>query len=372
VRDLDDATTDRQGLEDASAATPGVAQRAPRSGVPTGRRRKRRRKILVWSAGLVLVLVAIAGSLVYTEQSSFCPTCHEMRPYYTAWQAGGHARSAQCVDCHVPPGIIAHLAHKPAALKEVWDHFFADSRFPNYSVEMPDARCTACHTTVPAKIGALFSHKLHETKAHCKDCHATTGHLVSLQALADAGILKSGATGPMVPTGQTPSRAPGHIRVVCQDCHDQAHMRCSACHQAPHDPRGECSKCHKPGTKFVFVHPALAAGTDCGACHRKPAGHLKVTGACVTCHKSPSGGWTFSHPASGSACQDCHTPPANHFGVPCSQCHTPGVAFANTVFTHPSNTGAHTYRSFPCVKCHPNNYTTASCTCHGGSPPTGD
>jgi nitrate/TMAO reductase-like tetraheme cytochrome c subunit len=338
-------------------------------GATARRSSRRRRRLLIWGAVLVVVLIAGAGSLVYTEQSSFCPTCHEMRPYYAAWLAGGHARSAQCVDCHVDPGLIAHLAHKPVALKEVWDHFFADSRFPNYTVDMPNSRCTLCHAHAPARIGSIFSHALHETKTHCRDCHMAVGHQVSLQALSAAGILKAGATGPPVPTGQTPTRAAGHIKVVCQNCHDQATMRCSACHQAPHDPRGECSNCHQTGTRFVFSHPALPAGTDCSRCHKQPAGHPKVTGACSGCHKSPTGGWTFSHPPAGTACQDCHTPPANHFGTPCATCHTPAVPFAQATFSHPSNTGAHTYKSFPCVNCHPNGYATASCTCHGGAPP---
>ena len=333
------------------------------------RGQRRTRRILIWGAVVVVGLIAAAGSLVYTEQSSFCPTCHEMQPYYTAWLAGGHAHSAQCIDCHVDPGLVAHLAHKPAALKEVWDHFFSDPRFPNYAVDMPNSRCTRCHVSVPAKVGALFSHSLHVTKARCKDCHAAVGHQVTLQSLMQAGVLKSGGTDPPVPDGQTPSRAPGHIKVICQNCHDQAKMRCSACHQAPHEARGECSACHKPGARFAFVHPVVAPGADCSRCHQKPAGHPKVSGACSNCHKSPSTRWAFSHPSASGACENCHTPPANHFGPPCTRCHSAGVPFKQAVFTHPTNTGAHTYQSFPCVKCHPTGYATSSCTCHGGNPP---
>jgi nitrate/TMAO reductase-like tetraheme cytochrome c subunit len=287
-------------------------------------------RLSIWLTIGVVTLIALAGSLVYTEQSSFCPTCHEMKPYYAAWQAGGHASRADCVDCHVDAGVIAHLAHKPTALKEVWDHFFADNRFPNYSVVVPNSRCTACHTTVATKSGSTFSHKDHAKRATCQECHATAGHVVSLAALAAQGVLKTAAATATVPGGLSPSSAAGHKKVVCQDCHDQARMKCSACHQAPHEPRGECSNCHKPGSKF-----------------------------------------TFTHGGTGGNCSDCHTPPANHFGAECSTCHSPGIPFKNATFTHPT-TANHTFRSFACVKCHPSGYTTSSCTCHGGNPPSGD
>jgi nitrate/TMAO reductase-like tetraheme cytochrome c subunit len=305
----------------AGAVTePAGAPRKPGAG------NRRARRLVAWGAAGAVALVLLVGSLVYTEQSSFCPTCHEMGPYYQAWSTGGHAKGAQCVDCHLDAGVIAHLAHKPAALKEVWDHFFAAARFPNFTVDVPNSRCVRCHPSVPDKIGSLFSHDKHKNKATCKDCHAQVGHVVSLAALDAAGVLKSGAT-TLTVAGMTPSSISGHKKVICQDCHDQAAMKCSACHQPPHEDRGECSNCHVPGDSFVLSH------------------------------------------AANSNCAVCHTPPANHFGPDCALCHTPSVPFAKTVFTHTPRVGDHDFRAFPCVKCHPNGFTTSSCTCHGGVPP---
>jgi nitrate/TMAO reductase-like tetraheme cytochrome c subunit len=303
--------------------TPTKAGRTPQA--------RRRRLFLVWGSVGFVLLAALAASMVYTEQSSFCPTCHEMRPYYTAWQTGGHATKAQCVDCHIDAGVLAHMTHKPGELKELWDHFFVDNRFPNYDVEIPNSRCVACHKRVAAKSGSTFSHAQHANRAKCQECHATTAHIVTLAALQAEGVLKAAATTPPVPAGLKPTTAAGHKEVSCQQCHDQANMKCSVCHQAPHEPRGECSTCHVPGTDFKFDHGAK--GTDCS---------------------------------------QCHTAPANHFGVDCSACHSPGVPFKDTVFDHPRRVGEHDYRSFPCAKCHPGGYTTSSCTCHGGKAPTGD
>jgi nitrate/TMAO reductase-like tetraheme cytochrome c subunit len=309
-------------------ATPDSARPAPRGRRDRRSAPSRARRLVIWGAIAAVAVVVLTASLVYTEQSSFCPWCHEMGPYYQAWTTGGHAQSAQCVDCHVNAGLVAHLAHKPIALKEVWDHFFSDKRFPNFSVDIPNARCIRCHPSVPNKPGSLFSHALHVNRAQCKDCHAQVGHVVTLAALDAAGVLKSNFTTPSIAPSGTPSSIPGHIRVICQDCHDQAQMRCSSCHQPPHEDRGECSNCHMTGPVWVATHPA---GTDCASCHK---------------------------------------PPANHFGPDCPACHSPGVPFAQTVFNHPAT--HHDYRSIPCVKCHPNGYTTAVCTCHGGKPPTGD
>ncbi len=384
------------------AATAGTDRdRAKKSVLTT-----RARRALIWGASALAALVILAGSLVYTEQSSFCKSCHEMDPYYEAWLTGPHANNAQCVDCHVDSGVIAHLAHKPIALKEVWDHFFSNNRFPTYTVELPNTRCEGCHTSIPeAKQGFLFSHAKHQARGLCKDCHSQTGHVVTLASLDAAGVLNSAVTTP-TPVGMMPSSTPGHRTVVCQKCHDQARMKCSTCHQATHSERGECSNCHLPDGAFKFSHPIgsacvtchkppsphfggscgschtpdvpftdtvyrHAAGANCRTCHKPPANHYGTT--CSLCHKPtvPFAQATFRHSA-GANCASCHRPPSNHFGSSCSACHRPGVAFASATFRHPARTGAHSYRSFACVKCHPNGYTTSYCSCHKGNPPTGD
>jgi cytochrome c nitrite reductase small subunit len=290
---------------------------------------RRARRLLIWGVVAAVALVVLTASVAYTDQSSFCPTCHEMQPYYEAWLAGGHATSARCIDCHVDAGILADLAHKPAALKEVWDHFFGGARFPMPTVDVPNSRCIRCHATITDKPGAAFSHAMHAKYVTCKDCHPQVGHTVTMASLAAAGVLSTSATTPGVATtGTAVASAAGHVKVVCQDCHDLSTMKCSACHQPVHEYLGECSNCHRPGTAFIFAHPA---GTNCAA---------------------------------------CHTPPANHFGADCAACHTPGIPFASTVFVHPQT--HHGYQSRPCATCHPNGYSTAYCTCHHGNPPGGD
>jgi len=81
------------------------------------------------------------------------------------------------------------------------------------------------------------------------------------------------------------------------------------------------------------------------------------------------------HDMAAAECQTCHQPPPDHFASAgqCTVCHKPTVPFAKTVFDHPSVGEEHTYRSFPCVDCHPKSLSVATCTkCHEGGAPEGD
>jgi nitrate/TMAO reductase-like tetraheme cytochrome c subunit len=216
--------------DEARAATDGSHQKRPRN--------IRRILLIAIAAVLVLGVVGVAAA-VYTERPQFCPTCHEMGPYYDAWAVGPH-KDATCIDCHVDRGIINHGLHKFVALEELWHHFTRDNVFPSYDVVLPNSRCVACHETVKDTLGAKFSHKVHEGKAQCKDCHVTAGHLVTLAALDREGILKPIGAEPPIPKGMTPSTAPGHIKVACQRCHDQAKDEVRAVSQG--SPRGEAGR----------------------------------------------------------------------------------------------------------------------------------
>lgn len=306
------------------------------------------KKLAIWLALLVVVGAVLAVSVVYTERPQFCPTCHEMAPYYDAWAQGPH-RDTSCMDCHVERGVVNHFLHKFVALKEVWDHFTTSPSYPAYTAEVPDHRCTLCHETVADPSPALpgFTHAEHAEAGACQGCHQSAGHAVTFGALADAGILSSAyksaapqsVTGKLTLADPKPGAPAGHADVVCAACHAMASAGCDYCHEKPAkhiDTKGrKCAECHEPGDTFK--------------------------------------GAKFTHTGT-LVCSDCHQPPANHFvGAACSGCHKPSVAFDKTVFRHPGNTGEHSYKSFPCVNCHPKGFGSATCTkCHKGGAPQGD
>ena len=349
---------------------------APEGSASDGSKRRGRAHLWLWAAvALIVGLAAFIGVARATDASWFCNTCHEMKPFYAAWSAGTHGHEGvQCIDCHVRVGFFPRLSHKFVALGEVWSHFFGNRSFPlEVPPPMPNSWCARCHPNVRTNL-KNFVHELHASKGSCRDCHPTTGHKVTTQALKDAGIFNPNvrvtpfALNVAIINGGR-ANVPGHITVVCSRCHDMKATGCRPCHAPPntnaHQVSSDCTLCHKPGRVFSFSHPG--ANVQCLDCHTVPATHpANALGkACTICH-APGRSWTFTHPASATNCSDCHTPPANHFGNNCAACHhRAGVLWA---FSHPS-AGEHSWRSFPCAKCHSRGYTTAYCSCHGGNPP---
>ena len=288
---------------------------------------------------LVVSIVALAGlfvgSALATDQSQFCPTCHEMQPHYAAWSQGPH-RDVSCIECHVNRGIPARFAHKFVALGEVYAHFTGDNKFPRVvPPDVPDDRCVPCHQDLPDTIGK-FPHAAHADKGKCAECHYDTGHDVTDQALKAAGVFAPDVVpqrlgSNLATVGAGKANLPGHQPVSCSRCHDMAATPCSACH-APRDaehPRvgkQPCTQCHSAtGASWEFSHPEVS--TDCTNCHKAPANH--PAGACESCHRQSGESWGFRHP----------------------------------------RIGEHSYRSFDCKKCHPDSYDKVYCTCHKGRPP---
>ncbi len=227
----------------------------------------RRRAIALWVVlvGLVIVLAAFVGVARATDSSAFCPTCHEMQPYYAAWEQGPHAEDAQCVDCHVDSGFAARMGHKFVALQEVYAHFFGNRSFPlAQPPEVPNQRCERCHPSVEVK-RRNFSHELHAEKAACQNCHFDTGHEVTAEQLKAAGVFNASVvtTRPafaVAAIGEGRPNIPGHVEVVCSRCHDMAKTGCPACHTPPKDHPAQaagknCRLCHAVGSRFVFRHP---------------------------------------------------------------------------------------------------------------------
>jgi hypothetical protein len=363
-------------------------------------------------AAVVLATGLFVAAALYTDQPSFCASCHEMKPYVEAWAAGPH-KGVWCIDCHVGKGYPARFAHKFASLQEVADHFSGHTTFPlPQPATVASANCSACHASVNPPAMEGFDHATHASQGPCEACHATAGHSVTKAALQTAGalnptVVQAAFGSSFARVGQGKADVAGHVAVPCTRCHDLANTGCDRCHKPAHQSRGACQQCHKPGTKWVFTHPASATCTlchtppsnhfkpasgslpacttchqqpgkswafthpavtqGCPTCHALPSNHFQpasgTLGACISCHRKPGTSWKFNHPGAGADCRSCHTPPANHSAGQCSTCHhNTGVSFE---FVHPSTPAPHGISGRPCVKCHPSGYTTYKCTCHG-------
>ena len=234
------------------------------------------------------------------------------------------------------------------------------------------AFCASCHGMVP--FYDAWQQGKHKN-VWCIDCHVDHGYpnrfVHKLSALQEVWAqFFTAATFPNYNADVPDSR--------CLRCHPDVPTRIAAVGNFSHQmhlARGvPCAKCHAD----TGHHVTFAALQDAGVLNTQnvpvgatyvgqefagaPGKHSALPGhkpvPCANCHDQAN-----------LQCSFCHTEPANHFGADCKSCHKPDVPFKD--FQHPP-TGEHPYLSRPCVKCHPNGYTTVYCTCHNGRPPRGD
>jgi hypothetical protein len=217
--------------------------------------------------------------------------------------------------------------------------------------------CATCHEMQPYVTAWHVGQ--HHKSVGCVECHVDTGvarythKFVALIEVWDHFTKRPAF--PMSPPFSVPDYR-------CQRCHPvQKQLPKSRFSHTTHKAV-PCYKCHADTGHRVTSAALAAAGVLAAGTGPTPAeavipvsaaGHKMVS--CVQCHN-----------LAVTPCSLCHQAPHGALG-PCDRCHKPGGGW---VFSHPP-AGDHSYLSFPCVKCHPHGYQTASCTCHGGKPPTG-
>jgi nitrate/TMAO reductase-like tetraheme cytochrome c subunit len=313
---------------------------------PKPRKRRLRRRwiaLIVVAAAIVVLVIAAFITAHFTSRSSFCDSCHEMKPYYASWQTSSHA-TAECRDCHIPPGFVAYVQTKLFSFREIWVHITNGAEAPlAVTREIPNGSCLRCHRNGPGATpgdvtlgNASFSHQAHQGQL-CITCHLRLVH-------RDVNP----------PYYKSPAAMSS-----CLECHNgtTAPSQCSTCHTPGHEPRGECSDCHNTeswgagGTQHPFPRTGGHAGLACTDCHVSKPGSQIIPGTDL--------------PRPDPACISCHGD--EHKGLTdCTSCHTvAGWKPAN--FTHPQ-VGEHVpsgERQLDCVDCHPDGYGTYSCLkCH--------
>lgn len=310
-----------------------------------------------------------------TDGAGFCGNCHQMRPFYQAWQVGPHKRTP-CVACHVDRGaspltdsqfyyaVHGRYTGRPrsqaaTAMQVSWNPGRAADR-EVAGVKVPDSRCRACHRRLSPSRKSVWAHLPGDRKHTCVDCHGAIGHEASRFVLARAGLAGTGAE-PRELRRPAASGPPGHKETLCFQCHNSssAGTACAVCHEAKHASRGPCDLCHKPGKAFKFSHPSRQT---CAECHALPDRHAAVPASadCAACHRKTGAKWLFVHPST-SNCAQCHRAPDGHFDGRCSACHSTSTAFSATRLSHTGRTA--------CLDCHrlPSGHraTTAQCSsCH--------
>ncbi len=305
------------------------------------------RLIVLGSFGFVGLLAATAIGVKLTEGNRFCGyACHEMVPYGDSWKISKHDQ-VDCVKCHIGPGLVNLARAKLNGLHEVQVHFIGTVANPIKSTRpVPNAICQGCHPASqlapPVQlVTATFNHATHvppKIDSLCDDCHAQVVHKDI------PGV----------------TYVPPQSMQACFTCHDGTAQpnTCAYCHTAPHPNRGACQDCHnlKSWVPGNFHHPVPLTGP-----------HASIL--CEQCHTSSTAG--TMGPADG--CVNCH---GDHHNSPllttCSTCHTT-THFVPSTFVH-QQVGPHVptgEEPLACSDCHTQTLAAATCSCHGGKPPTG-
>jgi nitrate/TMAO reductase-like tetraheme cytochrome c subunit len=119
--------------------------------------RRRRNLVTLMLFTFVFLFMSAFGSyraFEHTESVQFCgQTCHTvMKPEFTAYQAGAHAR-VKCVECHVGPGADWYVKSKLSGAYQLYsvtfDKYPRPIKSPVHNLRPAQQTCEQCHW--PAK-----------------------------------------------------------------------------------------------------------------------------------------------------------------------------------------------------------------------------
>ncbi|MEH7253356.1 NapC/NirT family cytochrome c [Neobacillus niacini] len=318
---------------------------------------------------LALFFLLGAFGLEATSSSTFCSSCHEMKPEYYTWKASSHSE-VDCVTCHTEPGFKQTAKDKAdlivKAVKKNYNDSAAPIRMPK---EIPDSACEKCHNinqrefTVTGDI--IIPHDKHKDKEiECIQCHNGVAH----GEIADRKMTYG--TDYEKWDSKTGEMAMADLKFTSPDMDT-----CIECHKA-RKVSNECATCHETGMipesheKSDFKtksHGKLASEDlkECHLCHKlmsteQLGGYEEVSVLTSFLNEGKVQAQEKNHynyAKENTFCKDCHNerptshdsnffnnhgPIANKDQDSCKACHdvkkssTPGDNQVNCSSCHPS------------------------------------
>jgi nitrate/TMAO reductase-like tetraheme cytochrome c subunit len=99
-------------------------------------------------AALFVAFLAAVSLLDYTESTSFCSSCHVMKPEVTVHRNSPHART-DCGTCHVGPGVVSEIKAKLENARYLWVYplklYEKPIPSPIKSLRPAEVVCEQCH-----------------------------------------------------------------------------------------------------------------------------------------------------------------------------------------------------------------------------------
>lgn len=365
--------------------------------------------VLIFLFMLVGVVALFWGTFQKTSDSSYCSSCHMMKPEFFTWQASSHNQVA-CVSCHVEPGIMTKVKYKIFTVKEL-----ITTLTGNYGIAITsttpisDAACIQCHDMKTRKVtpsgDLIIPHDKHtQLNVSCTQCHTGVAHgnIVKKRVTFRTDYAKWDES-----IGQNIMSDVTNLRPdmdVCMNCHKvrKAPLNCSACHTTSMTPSN-----HKEETFKNGAHGEEAAKDilTCDSCHSymsketvevskanqsafqqflsvdngKPAtisvkDYAKANTFCKDCHgkRPPSHDEVFQQnhgvlaDQNKDKCLTCHDNQAKGDApvtkVTCGSCHPSTHNRSNWRPGHPIELPPNPKVTELCYTCH----TQVCANCHGG------
>jgi nitrate/TMAO reductase-like tetraheme cytochrome c subunit len=358
-------------------------------------------------ATLTIFFLALFASIGFTglkatSSSSFCSTCHEMKPEFYTWKASTHSE-VDCVNCHIEPGAKNLAKDKANGLLQVYkketNTYTAPIQMPK---DIPNEACDRCHNmknrdTTPSG-DLIIPHDKHLAKdIKCVQCHSGVAHgkIAERNVTFKSDYAKWDETLGKSMMSNVKFTSPK--METCMECHENRNVStaCETCHTTRMLPKSHKETSFKTGDHGKLAEKDIK---ECHKCHEyMSTTEIKDLGQEVSASQQFLSGGTVKpdtitaqeYAKENSFCKKCHTqrppshikgfttlhgPLANQNKQRCFTCHDEQDTGFNKITNvtcnscHPAMHAGFDYRATHPIELPPNQKPVESCyQCHNKS-----